>query len=63
LYETHGKYGNQNSIKSQLHYYHATFFNCSYVVYSVPEYFMKTDSYLQISQHKASVKHENFTVS
>jgi len=35
----------------------------SYVVYSVHEYFAETDSHLQISQHQASLKHENFTVS
>jgi len=44
LHETNGKYENLNSIKSQLHYYHATYSSCSYVVNSVHEYFMGTDS-------------------
>jgi len=50
-------------MKSQLYYYHATYYSCSSVVNSVHEYFMETDSHLQISQHQASLKHENFTVS
>jgi len=32
LHETNGKYENLNSIKSQLHYYHATYYSCSYVI-------------------------------
>jgi len=52
-----------NSIKSQLHYYQATYYSSSYVVYFVHEYFVETDSHLQISQHQACLKHENFTVS
>jgi len=38
-------------------------YSCSYVVNSIHEYFMETDLHLQISQHQASLKHENFTVS
>jgi len=56
-------YENLNSIKSQLHYYHATYYSCSYVVNSIHEYFMETDLLLQISQHQARLKHNNFTVS
>ena len=63
LYETNGKYENLNSIKSQLHYHHATYYSCSYVVNSIQEYFMETDLHLQIWQHQARLKHENFTVS
>jgi len=63
LHETNGKYENVNSMKSQLHYYHTTYYSCSYVVNSVHEYFTATDSRLQISQHQASFKNENFTVS
>jgi len=37
--------------------------SCIYIVNSVHEYFAVTDSHLQISQHQASLKHENFTVS
>jgi len=61
LHETNGKYENLNSIKSQLHYYHATYYSCSYVVNFIHVYFMETD--LQISQHQATLKHENFTLS
>jgi len=63
LHETNGKYENLNSIKSQLHYHHATYYSCSYIVNSIHEYFMETDLHLQISQHQARLKHENFTVS
>ena len=63
LHETNGKYENLNSIKSQLHYHHATYYSCSYVVNSIHEYFMETDLHLQISHHQAHLKHENFTVS
>ena len=63
LHETNGKYENLNSIKSQLHYHHATYYTCSYVVNFIHEYFMKTDLHLRISQHQASLKHENFTLS
>ena len=63
LHETNGKYENLNSIKSQLHYHHATYYSCSYVVNSIHQYFMETDFHLQISQHQARLKHENFTVS
>jgi len=38
-------------------------YSCSYIVNSVHEYFAVTDSHLQISQHQATFKHENFTVS
>ena len=54
---------NLNSIKSQLHYHHATYYSCSYVVNFSHEYFMETDLHLQISLHQASLKHENFTLS
>jgi len=54
---------NLNSIKSQLHYFQATYYSSSYVVYSVHEYFVEADSHLHISQHQASLKQENFTVS
>jgi len=50
-------------MKSQLHYYHTTYYRCSYVLNSIHEYFAVTDSLLQISQHQASLKHENLTVS
>jgi len=64
LYETNGKYENLNSMKSQLHYYHTTYYSCSYsVVNSVHEYFAVTDSHLQMSQHQASLKRENLIVS
>jgi len=58
-----GKYENLNNIKSQLHYHHATYYGCSYVVSSIHKYFMETDLHLQISQHQARLKHENVTVS
>jgi len=32
LHERNGKYENLNSIKSQLHYHHATYYSCSCVV-------------------------------
>jgi len=32
LHETNGKYENLNSIKSQLHYHHPTYYSCSYVL-------------------------------
>ena len=41
----------------------ATYYSCSHVVNSIHEYFMETDLHLQISQHQARLKHENFTVS
>jgi len=63
LHETKGKYQNLNSIKYQLHYYQATYYRCSYVVNFVHEYFVETDSHLQISQSPASLKQGNFTVS
>jgi len=62
LHETNGKYENLNSIKSQLHYHHAIYHSCSYVVNFINEYFMETDLHLQIS-YQASLKHENFTLS
>jgi len=62
-HETNEKYENLNSIKSQLHYHHATYYSCSYVVNFIHECFMETDSHLQISQYQASLKHENFTLS
>jgi len=63
LHETNGKYENLNSINSQLYYHHATYYSCSYVFNSIHEYFVETDLHLQISQHQARLKHENFTVS
>jgi len=48
LHETNGKYENLNSIQSQLHYHHAAYYSCSYVVNSIHEYFMETDLHLQI---------------
>jgi len=63
LHESNGKYVNLNTIKSQLHYRHAEYYSCSYVVSSSHEYFMETDLHSQISQHQARLKHENFTVS
>ena len=63
LHETNGKYENLNSMKSRLDYYRTTYYRCSYIVNSVHEYFAVTDSHLQISQHQASLKHENFTES
>jgi len=63
LHETNGKYENLNSIKSQLHYHHATYQSCSCVVNFIHEYFMETDLHLQISQHQARLKHENYTLS
>jgi len=38
-------------------------YSCCCIANSVHEYFAVTDSHLQISQHQASFKHENFTVS
>jgi len=58
-----GKLENLNSMKSQLHYYHSTYYSCSYVVNFIHEYFMETDLHLQISQPQGSLKHENFTLS
>jgi len=63
LHETNGKYENLNSIKSQLHYHHAIYYSCSYVVNSIHEYFMETDLHFQISQQQAHLKQEKFTVS
>jgi len=63
LHETNGKYENLNSIKSQLHYHHATYQSCSCVVNFIHEYLMETDLHLQISQHQARLKHENYTLS
>jgi len=63
LHETNRKYENLNSIQSQLHYHHAAYCSCSYVVNFVHEYFLETDLHLQISLHQARLKHENFTVS
>jgi len=48
-----------NTMKSQLHYFHTTYCSCIHSVNSVHEYFTGTDSHLQISQHHASLKHEN----
>jgi len=38
---------------------------CSYVIHFIHEYFMEKDLHLQMShsQHQASLKHENFTLS
>jgi len=63
LHETNVIYESLSSIKSQAYYYHATYCSCTYVVNSVYEYLVETDSHLQISQRQASLKHENFTVS
>jgi len=63
LNETNGKYENLNSMKSQLLCYHTTYCSWSYVVNSGHEYFAETVSHLQISQHQASLKHKNFTLS
>jgi len=63
LHETNRKYENLNSIKSQLHYHHATYYGCSYVVNFIHEYCMETELHLQISQHQASLKYENSTLS
>jgi len=59
------KYKNLNSIKLQLHFHHATYYSCSYVVNSIHENFMETNLHLhlQISQHQVSLKHENFILS
>ena len=59
LHETNRKYENLNSIKSQLHYHHVTYYSCSYVVTHIHEYSMETDLHLQISQHQVRLKHEN----
>jgi len=63
LHETNGKCENLNSIKSQLHYHHVTYYSCSYVVNSIHAYFIETYFHLQITQHQARLKHKNFTVS
>jgi len=63
LHETNGEDESLNSKKSQLHYHHTTYYSCSYVVNFIFVYFMETDLHLQISQHQASLKHENFTLS
>ena len=63
LHETNGKYENLNNMKSQLHYCDTTYYSFSYVVNAVHEYFEVTYSHLQISQHQASLRHQNFTVS
>jgi len=63
LHETNGKYENLNSIKSQLHYHQVTYYSWSYVVNLIHDHFMETDLHLQISQHQASLKHENFSLS
>jgi len=47
----------------KLHYHHATYYSCNYVVNFIHEYFMETDMHLQISQHQSNLKHENFTLS
>jgi len=36
-------------MKSQLHYYHTTYYSCSYMVDSVHEYVAVTNSHLQMS--------------
>jgi len=43
--------------------HHVAFCSCSYLVSFINEYFMETDLHLQISQHQATLKHENFTLS
>jgi len=48
-------------MKSNLHYYNTTYYRCSYVINSIHEHFAITDSHLEISQHQASLKHDNFT--
>jgi len=63
MHETNRKYENLNSMKSHLHYHHTTHYSCSYVVNFIHEYIMETGLHLQISQHQASLKHENFALS
>ena len=63
LHETNGKYKNLNSIKLQLHFHHATYYSCIYVVNFIHEYFMETDLHMQTSQHQASLKPEIHTLS
>jgi len=63
LHETNEKYENLNSMKSHLHYYHTTYYHCSYVVNSVHEYFAVADSHFPILQHQARLIYENFTQS
>ena len=58
LHETNRKYGNLSSIKSQLHYHHATCYSCSYVVSSIHECLMYV-----WKQRQVRLKHGNFTVS
>jgi len=43
LHETNGQYENLNSIKSRLHYHHATYYHFSFVANFIREYFMETD--------------------
>jgi len=47
-------------MKSQVHYYHATYYLRSYIVNSICAHFAVTESHLQIS-HQPSLKQENFT--
>ena len=50
LHETNEKSENLNSTKLQLRYHHATYYNCSYVVNFIQEYFMETELRLKISR-------------
>ena len=50
-------------MKSHLPYYHTRYYYRSYVDNSDHKYFAVTDSYLEISQHQASLKQENVTES
>ena len=66
IYEIHCMKQTENmktwTAKSQLLYYHTTYYSWSYVVDSAHECFAETFSHSKISQHQASFKHENFTV-
>ena len=53
----------QNEITATVHYYHTTYCSCSCLVDSVHECFTATNSHLYMSQHQASLKHENLTLS
>jgi len=62
LHETNGKCENLNSMKSHLHYYHTTYYRCSYAVNSIHEYFAMTDicksnNIKQVSNMKTSQNH------
>jgi len=54
---------NKRQICKPKHYHYATYYSCSYVVNFMHACFMETDLHLQISQHQASLKQENFTLS